>query len=536
MKKLVSFIVIILTILISVKPVESKGNNAGVVILTGGGIIALGGGVFFIIRNIVRNHNCADSITTEVKFLWERSERAFENDDFIGCISNLEKIASIRNDYGKFVLKRKLNDRFDIDTLDSFISSCRLLENLKQSVASVASACEEFPEDEFELEQVDRSEVTKELQKYAEFIDSIENANPRQRETVRYGFRESLKKIADLNLLLKDTHDQAKREFALKCKFYFNRAKESADTNQLREFVNTCKYYQIDNQWRIQAQAILEPESIPDSKTEVQGFAKLSPLDSMRLQYDTAVKSGRIDLLETYISRYAKGPFKKKLSKVDKAKIVLDSLQRILDIKVRWNKSHPLFANCDTCEFSFVVKGLRGEIETVFINEFNSMSGEFKNIRGPRFPSGIVIDYSYSPSILLFKGFIDCKNDVVHAKENGVYTYNVSGVEQTMELLNQLKRNVVASLENKGNVALQEIVSIRSAAYIVRLRKNESEYITFYGKEYTSGKKGVLEFYDFYDIKINRTNDIRLENGFSPLVKFPSPVNPDTCLTCKFFE
>lgn len=534
--KLISFVTIFLIILSSAESLESKGNKAGAVILTSAGGIALGTGIFFLIRNNIRDRNYGDSIISAVETFWDRSEKAFVNEDYISCIHYLNKVQSMRSDYKKYTSKRDRKRLFDIDSVDSFISRCRLLEDLGSSVAKIYNYSETFPEDEYELSQVDRNELVEKLQMYNEFIDSIESANQSQKETVRYGFRAPLQRMAKLDSLIKSTYNQAKQDFSLKCKFYYNRAYESGDTNELRKFVNNCDYYQVDKKWCIQARSILESVDSHRSQTVATGFKALAPLDSMRLQYDIAMKSGRIDLLEKYISRYSKGPFRRKLSKIDKAQNMLNSLEGNLKAQTQWNKSHPLFANCDTSKFSIVVKGLNGEIETVFVNEFNSLTGEFKKVKGVRFPAGVVIDYSYSPSILLFKGFIDCKSDVVRTENDGLYCYTFSGVNKTMELLNRLKQNVVKLLSQSSRIGVRETESIRSAAYIVRLRKNNSEYITFYGKENTTGKNGNVDFYDFYDIKSDGRKDIRLQNDFSPIIKLSVDDKSDTCYTCKFFE
>jgi uncharacterized protein YacL (UPF0231 family) len=236
---------------------------------------------------------------------------------------------------------------------------------------------------------------------------------------------------------------------------------------------------------------------------------KLSDTEMMKLQYQQAMISGRIDLLENYIAKYNRKKIRKSESKIDSVRIMLEKVKKEIAAQAAYDKAHPLFANADPAKLDISIKGLSLSTQNVFRDVIEKNRDQLKNIHGIRFPASMQLDYSGSHPTLYMNAFINCGRDVQSTVTDSGTLFTIKGVTQLMRFLNHIKKSASKSVQEK---TASEKIAL--AAYVVRLRKSTDEYITFYGKENIESEDSEQDFsyYDFFDLTVNDQKDIRFPN------------------------
>ena len=385
-----------------------------------------------------------------------------------------------------------------------------------------------------------RHRVSETIKRCRWVIDSIVKSNTAQAESVRHGFRYSILKLDSLDSMFVNVYEQEKANFSFKCKFFYNRAVETKDTSVLREFVEDCDYYQVDKEWCNRARMVLSPHEQPILKYAVAGVSQ-AIVDTLKMEYDQAIISGNIELLEQYIKKYSARRFRRKNTRIDSAKIVLNSLKMELAEAVSFDKDHPLFANADMAEMELKVKGLQGSDDEGFRNAFEKAKGSLRSVSGIRFPASVVIDYSSRPPILFLNAYVSCKKDVERKTTDNGVAYTMESVPELMNFLNRIKLTVVEDLNKEGPGKQKEARELRQVAYVVRLMKNNEEYITLYGKENVKAGQGsgAFSFYNFFDLTVKDKKDTRLNNKASHIIEVQSSDDSDMLrreLVNRFFD
>jgi len=451
-----------------------------------------------------------DSLISAVESNWSAARQLIEKDAYSDATNELEKILVDIDTYKAYCSKNKKKERVFKDTVKLLISNCRFLESLVPQINKLRLWSDSIPDNSDDLILSNRHQLLAIKKRCKDAINEQIRSNPDKRGAIRFGFRESIVKLNLLDSLLRDVYDQEKSEFSLKCKFFYNRAAESNDTTQIRNFVDDCDYYQIDKEWCTRARMILAAMDSQAAKAEeVIAKEKLSDTEIMKIQYQQAMLSGRIDLLESYISRYNRKKIRKSDSKIDSARIMLEKVKKEIATQEAYDKAHPLFANADFAKLDVNIKGLSLSSQNVYRDVIEKSLEQLKNIRGIRFPASIQIDYSGSHPMLYINAYINCKKDIQSTVTDTATLFTIEGVTQAMRFLNHLKgtaSNSVQEINASQKIAL--------AAYVVRLRKNDDEYITFYGKENVKSQDSEEDFsyYDFFDLSVNDRKDVRFTN------------------------
>lgn len=451
-----------------------------------------------------------DSLISAVESNWSAARKLIEKDDYSDATSKLEKILAEIDIYKAYCSKNRKTERVFKDTVDLLLSNCNFLESLVPQINKLTMWSDSIPENSDDLVVGNRHQLLAIKKRCKDAINEQIKSNPDKRGAIRFGFRKSIIKLNLLDSLLRDVYDQEKSEFSLKCKFFHNRAVESNDTSQIRGFVDDCDYYQVDKEWCTRARMILAGMDTQTVKAEdVVAREKLSDTEMMKIQYQQAMLSGRIDLLESYIAKYNRKKIRKSESKIDSIRIMLGKVKKEIAAQAAYDKAHPLFANADLAELDINIKGLSLSSQNVFRDVIEENREQLKSIRGIRFPASMQFDYSGSHPMLYMNAYINCEKDVQSTVTDSGTLFTIEGVTHAMRFLNHIKETVSNSVQEK---TASEKIAL--AAYVVRLRKNADEYITFYGKENMESDDSEEDFsyYDFFDLSVNDQKDVRFPN------------------------
>ena len=519
----------------SIFSVSASSSGAKTAAGIGIPVVAVGTGiaVYFTARNAKRDRLHGDTVISQVNVCLDSATHLFKADSFYRSAEQLRRVLPLWAEYSHYLQKRELPARpGDIDSVNSAISRCDFLYSLSDQVQRADSFTAALPDDPDILAASDRHQLFPAIAGCRKTIDSIAEVNKEFHSTTGYAFRRSISRLNRVDSLFRVIYDRQKDDFTYKNKYYYNRAVESKDSTELRKFMSDCDYYQVDKQWCERMRLALNPP-IP---SQVEGSLKadtvavnkkLTAVDSMKLSYSEAIGSGRIELLEEYMKKYSGRRFSKKDSKIDSVRIALDSLKKIVEREALYNRQHPLFTNADPEELTVVVLGLTGNQEEIFRIAVETRKTEIMKADGIRFPSILKIDYSQTPPIIMMNAFVNAK-DVEKKISGDSAAYSLPGVSWLMQMLDAFKQHVLKELEKRDSDS-EQVRKIRTAAYIVRLNKNVSDYITFYGKENlrAQGDEQTFKYYDFFDITLNGRNDIRLSNEPSHTIAVHKD-SPDT--------
>ncbi len=498
MKKPLDILLIACIMITFAEPASAQANQISVV---------LSGGNLLLCNFLGGKKKQRDSLISVVESNWIAAKQLIESDNYTVATDKLKKILTDIDLYKAYCSKNKKTERVFKDTVNLLISNCRFLETLLPQINKLAMWSDSIPDNSDDLLAGNRHQFLAIKKRCKDVIGEQIRSNPGKRGAIRFGFRKSIIKINLLDSLLRDVYDQEKSEFSLKCKYFYNRAVESNDTAQIRKFVDDCDYYQVDKEWCTRARMILAGMDTQAVKAEEMITKEnLSDSEMMKIQYRQAMLSGRIDLLESYIAKYNRKKIKKSESKIDSVRIVLGKVKKEIADQEAYDKAHPLFANANLSKLDISIKGLVLSTQQVFRDVIEKSHDQLKNIRGIRFPASIQLDYSGSHPMLYMNAYINCDKDVQCTVSDSGRLYTIEGVTQAMLFLNHIKKTALKSVQEK---TASEKIAL--AAYVVRLRKNTDEYITFYGKESmeSEGSEEDFSYYDFFDLSVNDKKDIR---------------------------
>ncbi len=521
-KKSINIFLIAYIMITFAEQVSAQTNPVSVVLSSGSSLVCnfLGG-----------KKKQRDSLISAVENNWNAAKQLIETDNYTDASNKLENILTEIDIYKTYCSKNKKTERVFKDAVDLLLSNCRSLESLVPQIDKIKMWSDSIPDDSDELVISDRHQLLTIQKRCKDAINELIRSNPEKRGAIRFGFRKSIIKLNLLDSLLKDVYDQEKAEFSLKCKFFHNRAVESNDTAQIRQFVDDCDYYQVDKEWCTRARMILTGMDTQTVKAgEVVGIKKLSDTEIMKIQYKQAMLSGRIDLLESYISKYNRKKIRKSESKIDSVRIMLGKIKKDIASQTAYDKSHPLLANADLTNLDISIKGLSKNTQDIFKDAIEENREQLKNVRGIRFPASMQLDYSGSHPMFYVNAYINCNIDVARTVSDSATLYTIEGVTQLMHFLNQVKKQTSKSVQEKTALA----------AYVVRLYKDADEYITFYGKENldSDGSEEDFSYYDFFDLSVNDQKDLRFPNKPSDSVMLLKSENESekNLLGMLFFE
>jgi hypothetical protein len=484
---------------------------------------------FFIVRGKKKDRQHGDSVITAVRSIIDSSRTLFAEDKYDQCASRLRSALPLWDQYSHYCHKRKGSSQCSsLDSINESISRCEFLHSIRSEIFLLDSLTGLLPSGPDELAEADRHRVIALTGQCRQKIDSIMQRYPDRVTDLKHGFQRAILSLDRVDSLFKVIYDQQRDDFNYKNKFYYNRAVESGDSMALRNFLADCDYYQVDKYWCGRVRLALNPQRTdgdgkvePVSLSQPAAKKKLTAVDSMKIRYAEVMSSARIDLLEDYLKTYSGKRFRKKDSRVDSVKIVLDSLNRIVKAEEQFNKDHPLFVNADQADLTINVLGLSENVERLFSEILEQKKPELLKVNGMRFPAVIKIDYSATPPILFVNAFLNSRRDVERTSGDEDVQFSLPGVSQLMDLLNAVKLGVISEMEKRGVADMVQMKRIRTAAYVVRLNRSASDCITFYAKENpNAGAEGSsFLYYDFFDISFQSSRNIRLSGDSSHTIK-----------------
>lgn len=451
-----------------------------------------------------------DSLITFIESNWKNSRQLIEQDKYSEATRTLQNILSDIETYNMYCRKNRKAVRVYSDTINLLLDNCRYIESILPKIRVVTSWSDSIPDNEYDLTLLNRHTVLNLRDKCKNAINEEISATPLKRGAIRFGFRKTILKLNRLDTLFSSVYDQEKNNFSIKCKFNYNRAVESKDTMQIRNFVNDCDYYQVDKEWCTRARMILAGI---DNTTSVAAneeiTEKLTEKDRMKIHYQQAMVSRRIDLLEEYVEKYGKKRISRSESKIDSVKLLLKIVKKEIEQETVYNKNFPLFANADLSNLQVNIKGLSELSQRTFKEAIDKNQNLLKEVPAIRFPVNLQIDYTSSHPMLFLNAHINTQKDIQITRSDSSCVYFFQGLPKLMRFLNTIKK--AASETVSDNITTQKILL---AAYVVRLYKNNDDYITFYGKENNSDTQMSKEFlfYDFFDITVEDQKDVRIAN------------------------
>lgn len=489
---------------------DGGGGHAGAAItITILSAAAAGAGAYFGLRYYFKIRDHRDSVITAMEKNYSDAKALYLNADYVSGGKQFRNMVAQWDDYG-ICCKKRHREEISIDSVKMFISNCDLLGGLKGFIADAEQVVKNLPSDEDALLSCDRRSVLGVMNACRVKIDSLIRTNPGKEDVIRYGFTGVVKRLSYTDTLFTRVYDRQRLDFSLKSKFYYNRAMESKDTAVIRQFVEDCDHFQSDKQWCDKAREALEPPVSRPVDIDKQ-IKKPVAVDSISLEYQSAMESKSIDRLESYLKKYSVRKYRHKNVKLDSVRIEIDSLRKIIDAQKTYSDLHPLFADKSSSEVQCVIRGLNDSVAALYRNVLEENDGTFQKIQGLRFPAALLIDYQNNPPVVMLSAFVNYSSDVKRVEGGDSVSYSFSGAQQAMMMLCKIKKAVVEQVASSPDPAFRRLSGlINTAVYVLRLKKSNDEYVTFYSKD-ASG--GGISYFDFYDLTAGDKKDVRFKNG-----------------------
>lgn len=500
-------------------PVEPKKSSAGAVItITTLFTLGAGAAAFFIYRHARGERERADSITAIVEGLWDSAAVFYNAQQYRGAVDYLQKIPDHWREYEYYSSRYRKNRRIDPDSISAVIASCDFLERMLPVVTPMIEYAQTLPTEEEELPNTSLSRLRNVQNYLRRSIDSILTLHSNHRIALEYGFRPIEKRLRQTDSLLQATYNQRKRDFALKNRFYYNRAMESKDSDALRDFVYECDHFDVEKEWCSRARIALKGGN--DSgvqKLPAPSAKRMTLRDSIRVELREALSSHRIEILEAYISKYSGRRYRayRSVSDIAAAQAALRQLRLEISGKARFNSTWPRFSNPDAkLDIPINTKGISSTSEEAFGVAWQTMRKDIAQLPDIRLPAHLDIDYTIEPPVLLLDAAVSLQHDIEKSSINGRTSYRITCLLPAMKFLDDFKFRTVSMLrERKSSMekfdeALDyQINKVESAMYMVRLKKagdGAKGYIIFYARarvqKSVQDSAKPVEFYDFYDL------------------------------------
>ncbi len=466
-------------------------------------------GAFLIYRRETISRCRADSIINIVETSWDSSSRLYEAERYREAVAQLQKIIEVWYDYEKYSRKYRKKRRVDPDSIQAVIASCDFLESMIPPIKNLTELAERLPEDEFSLSKFTRRELA-EAQKYIRnAIDSILAANPNHRNALEYSFRHINKRLQTVDSLIEMTYEQRRADFTAKNRYYYNRAVESQDTEAIRRFVEDCDYYHVDKEWCQRGHIILRERSGGDYPTASLPAKKMGVKDSIQLEYEKAMTSKRIELLEAYIAKYSSAKYRKysRHLRLDNVKETLRKLRLVIEKESALNKNYPRFGKTNDFKIPLSIKGLSSMSENAFTISWENLRSETSRLPAVRQPAKIDIDFTSRSPLIILEAAISPEHDVERLIINSRKVFHITCLLPVMKHLQRFKRVAIELIKKDGaknsmpdEIINYEINKISSAIYGLRLNKPENAGAIFFYSKDNDENPISIQFYDFYDI------------------------------------
>ncbi|MBN1306513.1 MAG: hypothetical protein JXA18_01250 [Chitinispirillaceae bacterium] len=492
---------------------EKKGGVGGAVITIGVLTAAVTGvGVFFLYRRARRERHAADSVISIVEQAWDSAGVLYATEHYGGAIAQLKKITGIWYEYERYSAKYRKKRHVHPDSIRAVIASCDFLERMIRPIEALSGYAERLPTDEFGLAHFSRHELLKITQFLRNSIDSIMTVNSNNRDALTYSFRNINRRLNTVDSLLKATYAQQKTEFAVKARFYYNRAIEANDSIALRHFVEDCDYYHIDKEWCQRGRIALRATTSDSSATGAL-VKKMTTRDSIQLAYNEAMQSKRIEVLEAYIEKYSSRRYRslRRIVRIDSVKTALRLLRAEVEAEVAFNRRYPRFGNSGSNPIKLTIKGLSHASQEAFGTAWYKLRHDIVKLPDIRLPASLDIDYTGKPPLLMLTAVVSPEHDIGKSVINSRQAYRVSCLMPVMSMLQRLKTRTLASLnaerasnDQLGDRTDYEVKKIGSATYALRLMKpGATGIIIFYARDNRSDSPDanrLFQFYEFYDL------------------------------------
>jgi hypothetical protein len=499
--------------------ISHKSDKNGSTLLTigiVGSALAVGAVTCLLINSHRKTKHYRDSIATIVESDYKQAKNYYNNVQFTDA---KRLLITIRNRWSEYKRCRKGGDdkRIKREDVQGLIEDCTFLEPLAPSITEASNAADILPSDKDALIVYPRYMAFQVMQKYRMKVHDLIQQYPKREEVIRHSYSGIFKKFDRIESLYDSIYEQAKNNFKLKCRFFYNRAKESSNPNSIEYFVDDCEYYKVNKPWCKKARAFVHSRSVSvshNSKSTERRF------DS---EFHKAVTSKRPFLLEQYIRKNAMYRSGWRRMHVDSAKKVLSALRS----SEKDSSGHSTAMQNRHRPLKVAILGLSSSDSALYRECISNLDQELRKIKGIHHPIGITIDYRKNPPLLLLSGNVLCNRDtdIITSMENGGrFSMQFHGTIPAATYLHHLKEmaatRIGTTLKTRGQsrqAALQHTQSIRKAVYAIRFWKNTEENITLYAQASDTSKTSVT-FYGFFDITTSKYKNIRIPNQPSPLI------------------
>jgi hypothetical protein len=496
--------------------------------------------VFFLKRiKLERIHG--DSVIAKVNTTLDSAWLYYANENYPGADMFFTEVVKMWDDYVMFTEKRKLTRKITRDSLETIVSDCKLLWSLQSPLDQVSTLLFPITSIPDELVLHKRQDVLDTLKKAENAINVIAEASGNKSAIVLRAFSKPLQHISSIRECFDKIYDQEKNNFSLKSRFNFNRAVDSKDTLQLRNFADDCDYYKVDKEWCRKAKEMLGDttittivmQNLPDAHRKlVKGKpVKMTAVDSMHNAYKLATESKDIKLLESYISVYTSRKFKKSDSKIDSAAMLLQRLKNDKAHENNFFTSHPLLSERNNDSIALTLKGIDPQYQALFANAVNELSMELKNATGLRAPVTLTIEQTSDGLNMFFLAYSYPSYDLKVQNTSDSVVYSFDGVAWTVNFLHKIKQHVLKEFSLNNNMQTMNnavyMNSLLAPVYIVRLRKNESQDLTMYAY---SSQQTIAEpkYFPFYDISDSVKKNVRFTNVCSEKIIINKTLDTDS--------
>lgn len=503
------------------KPVLSTAAGWGVI----GGLVILAAstGAYFLHRHNKRQVFLRDSVATVIEERFSKARKLHEEEKFKEAAEEFRAVLGRWGEYKGCRPSDKRPEQLDSTKLVRKIGGSEYLHSHMDFINMLRDSVPNLPLDPYELVRLDRLEVQDEMASLRDTISSVKKKSEGFDEEFRYGFGEVETALDSVDQIFHDVYEQQALNFSLKSKFFYNQARETKDTADLRRYVQDCDYYQCEKSWCEKARFLLDPPVAADTDADTVKEVK----DTVMTEYRVAMESGRLDMLEVFLEKYADKKYRKYRTVIDSANQLAVRLRKEMDAEMAYNRAHPLFSNADVSQLELQMAGVSDQEGKFIRSVLKQLEAEVKRIAQVRFPAFLSVDFSKENGSVALTGFVNCEKDVetVQDSSTGNDRVHLPGAESAMEFLFEFRQSVKENVGSSGLAQEQKkkvLGRVDKASLIVRLRKSSQDYVTFYARV----KDDEVSWYDFYDISVSDKRDVRVSSQSVPLISSQGEKTP----------
>jgi len=444
---------------------------------------------------------------------------------------------------------------FSREQITAAAADCRLLDSLSGFIAHVNNIVSWLPKTREEFLLRDKYAVKDTLVRYRSAMMDVIERRPGSRARLHGLFDTTLAHFDTVKSFFSDVYQEERATFELKGKFNYNQALSNLprDSSKLKAFIADCRYYKSESQWCGMAHDLLYPPPLaPEIAAAKSGPAAAKRTDKaarntppapdpavMREQeFKEAMSSRRVDLLESYLARYARSRKPDPAAKIDIVASVLAQRKKEIEDERMYNAYHPLFSKTDPSRLRSTFSGISADMQADFTLCLDSVRPGLCAIPGLRFPAGVSARYDAKPAMIMLDAYFSTRYDPAMPADPALLP--IPNVQEGMRLLARYRclatASIIRYLQRQSASApdiKKQAEILQSALCVVRLWKDTANYITWYAKSAADSRAAAdcgasaAEPYGFFDITMDSYRDVRIDQS-PACFSINMPQNPDS--------